>query len=121
MKPWTRRQHLIHELARLSAIGRVSGARLKDLFLKDTLRGLGGELAALRKLGKGPGFVVGTATNSMTAYYYDYGEVVAFFGGAGALFHRYDEPEMFTIRKGCNSAKPSARFRTHRTNTARRT
>lgn len=92
--------HLAADIERLSAIGEVTACRVRRLYSRRTRCSLSTELLKLRAAGKGPTFVVGKGTNGHLGYYYRFDELLAFFGGVDALFHRADRPELFVPVSG---------------------
>lgn len=109
---------LSSELARFGLIGEVSAGRLHGLYLKRTLRAVTTELYQLRRASSlgGPKYVIGNGANGRTGYYYRFDDVLTFFGGVEALFHRSDWPELFVSTDPATTvSRPSTRLRAHRT------
>lgn len=90
-----RRRHETRELTRLTHLTQGSAWQFRRLYLKRTMRALPRELELLRQAKLGPGFVIRVAQNGKRSRHYDLKEVIAFFGGEAAIFHRRDQPEVF--------------------------
>jgi hypothetical protein len=94
------------ELVRLRTLKNASAYQFQSVYLERTMRSLCTELAKLRAVGKGPGYIVGHGTNRKVAYIYDVEEVLAFFGGEAALFDKRDRLEIFSEKAGRVIVKP---------------
>lgn len=106
--PQREQPNLEAELSRLQSIGDVAAGRFRSLYLRRTLRSIATELQYLRLAKQGPTFILDRVRNGVgKAYYYQFNQVLAWFGGREALFHRDDYPELWP-HKG---ARPSARYR----------
>ena len=107
--------NLDRELLRLHALSEVTASRFTRVYLKRTNRALATELLLLRKAGSGPGFIVDLSANGRQGYFYSFSEVLAFFGGRDALFHRHDYPELFKpMTQNASFGRPSIQFRRRR-------
>lgn len=93
-------KNLTRELARLALIVNGSKWQFRNLYLERTMRSLPRELTLLRDIGRGPGQVMCFAQNGKSSLYYDVAQVIAYFGGPAAIFHRRDRPEVFGFHNG---------------------